>query len=94
MIFNFGRRPVQTAMRALLVVAGVGLAGCTQAAAPDGRPIASMHSHQCGRCHVPPEPKTRTRAQLEDAVPRHDRRVHMSHDDWQAMIDYLAAPAN
>jgi hypothetical protein len=43
---------------------------------------------------VAPEPKTRTRAQLEEAVPRHDRRVHMSHDDWQAMIDYLAAPAN
>jgi len=35
-----------------------------------------------------------TRAQLEEAVPRHDRRVHMSHDDWQAMIEYLAAPAN
>jgi cytochrome c5 len=81
-------------MRALLVAAVLALAGCTQAAAPDGPPIASLHSHQCGRCHVAPEPKTRTRAQLEEAVPRHDRRVHMSHDDWQAMIEYLAAPAN
>ena len=81
-------------MRALLVVAVLGLAGCTQAATPGGPSIASLHSHKCGRCHIPPEPKTRTRAQLEDAAPRHDRRVHMSHDDWQAMIDCLAAPAN
>ncbi|MGD0524915.1 MAG: hypothetical protein ABSE49_07220 [Polyangiaceae bacterium] len=79
---------------ALLAVALLALAGCTEAAAPDGPPIASLHSHQCGRCHVAPEPKTRTRAQLEEAFTRHDRRVHMSHDDWQAMIDYLAAPAN
>jgi cytochrome c5 len=81
-------------MRALLVVAVVALAGCTQAAAPDGPPIASLHSHQCGRCHVAPEPKTRSRAQLEDASARHGKRVHLSHEDWQAMIDYLAAPAN
>jgi cytochrome c5 len=82
-------------MRVLLVVAVLGLAACTPAAAvPDGSPIASLHSRQCGRCHVAPEPRTRTRAQLEEAAPRHDRRVHMSHDDWQAMIDYLAAPAN
>jgi hypothetical protein len=81
---------------ALLVVALAvfALTGCTQAAAPDGPPIATLHSHQCGRCHVAPEPKTRTRAQLEDAFTLHDRLVHMSHDDWQAMIDYLAAPAN
>jgi hypothetical protein len=43
---------------------------------------------------VAPEPRTRTRAQLEDAFSRHGKRVHMSHDDWQAMLDYLAAPAN
>jgi hypothetical protein len=82
-------------MRAFfVVVALVGLAGCTQTRAPDEPPIASLHSQKCGRCHVAPEPGTRTRAQLEDAFSRHGRRVHLSHDDWQAMLDYLAAPAN
>jgi hypothetical protein len=81
-------------MRALVVFVVVGLMGCMRTQSPDGPPIASLHSHQCGRCHVPPEPKTRTRAQLEDAFSRHGKRVHLSHDDWQAMIDYLAAPAN
>jgi hypothetical protein len=94
MIFNFG--PLRSTMVAVLgpMSMVVGLTGCSQAAAPDAPPIASLHSHQCGRCHVPPEPRTRTRAQLEDAFTRHGKRVHLSHDDWQAMIDYLAAPAN
>jgi hypothetical protein len=81
-------------MRALLVVAWIGLTGCMQAQTPDGPPIASLHSRACGRCHVAPAPRTRTRAQLEDAFSRHGKRVHMSHEDWQAMLDYLAAPAN
>jgi cytochrome c5 len=81
-------------MRALLVSAVIGLTGCMRPQTPDGPPIASLYSHQCDRCHVAPEPKTRTRAQLEEAFSRHRKRVHLSHDDWQAMIDYLAAPAN
>jgi len=86
-------------MRALLLlvvllIAVVNLTGCMQAQTPHEPPIASLHSHRCGRCHVAPEPRTRTRAHLEEAFSRHGKRVHLSHDDWQAMLDYLAAPAN
>jgi hypothetical protein len=67
------------------------VAGCAQQpAAPDAPPIASLHSSRCGRCHVPPEPKTHTRAELETAFGRHKSRVHLSQDEWQAMVDFLA----
>jgi Skp family chaperone for outer membrane proteins len=67
-------------------------AGCAPAASPDAPAIAKVETHRCGSCHAPPEPKTRTRATLEDAFSRHRHRVHLSQDEWQAMLDYLAAP--
>jgi hypothetical protein len=87
MTFNF--RPWATVAALLL------LAGCAQQpAAPDAPPIASLHTTRCGRCHVPPEPKTRSRAELETVFGRHKSRVHLSQDEWQAMIDFLAPQAN
>jgi hypothetical protein len=71
------------------------LAGCAQQpAAPDAPPIASVHTSRCGHCHVAPEPNTRTRAELENAFGRHKHRVHLSQDEWQAMIDFLAPQPN
>jgi hypothetical protein len=53
-------------------------------------PIATVHARNCGRCHMRPEPKTRTRAQLESAFTRHRTRVHLSEDEWARLVDYLA----
>jgi Spy/CpxP family protein refolding chaperone len=55
-------------------------------------PIAAVHRHQCGRCHSPPDPGSHTRAQLEDAFSRHRSRVHLTGEEWAAMVDYLSAP--
>ena len=38
-----------------------------------------------------PEPKSRTRTQLDTALGRHKNRVHLTPAQWAAMIDYLAA---
>ena len=78
-----------------LALASFLLAGCAQQpVAPDAPPIAAVHTSRCGRCHVAPEPNTRTRAELESAFGRHKKRVHLSQDEWQAMIDFLAPQAN
>ena len=53
--------------------------------------IARIHRSKCGNCHTRVEPGQRTREQLEAAFPRHRRRVHLSEDQWNAMVDYLAA---
>jgi hypothetical protein len=79
---------------------GAGLAGCgtgapaqtgTAVAARD-QAIASMHVTKCGACHTLPDPKTRTRRHLEEAFTRHKRRVHLTAEEWAAMVDYLAMP--
>jgi hypothetical protein len=75
------------------------LAACGDAppaASPPGTanepPIAEIHRHKCNKCHVLPEPKTRTREHLEDAFTRHRTRVHLTEQQWTAMVDYLAKP--
>ena len=75
-----------------VVLAGPLVLGCSPAVSPDAPPIASVEVHRCGACHTPPEPRTRSRATLEDAFGRHQHRVHLSRDEWQAMLEYLAAP--
>ncbi len=55
-------------------------------------PIATIHRHKCGACHVRPEPGTRTRQHIEEAFTRHKNRVHLTPDQWSAMVDYLAEP--
>jgi hypothetical protein len=58
----------------------------------DSGAIAIVHARKCGRCHARPEPKTRTRAHLADAFGRHQNRVHLTPDQWRAMIEYLGVP--
>ena len=40
------------------------------------------------------EPGERTRAELEAALSRHHKRVHLTEEQWGEMVDYLAAPAD
>jgi hypothetical protein len=84
----------------LSLVAAIGLVlaplagACSPASSPDAPPIAAVHRTQCGRCHAPPEPRTRPRAQVEIAASRHARRVRLSADEWTAMIEYLSLESN
>jgi hypothetical protein len=88
-------------MRALTVVAALVLGSlavaCAPAAAPDGPgsrpPIAAVHRHQCGKCHAPPPPGSHSREEFETAFGRHHKRVHLTDEEWQAMVDYLAPTA-
>ena len=93
-------------MRALTVLSALLLGSlavaCAPAAAPDGSgersgerpPIATVHRHQCGRCHAPPPPGSHSREEFETAFGRHHKRVHLTDEEWQAMVDYLAPSAN
>ncbi len=84
-------------------IQGVGWAACTVAlslgcgggsgAGSAGPPIARVHRARCGSCHVRVEPGERTRVQLEAALARHRKRVHLSEGDWALMVDYLAGGA-
>ena len=82
-----------------LAFATVVLFGCAGFAAGDGthapedtRPaIAAIHARKCGSCHTPPEPKSRTRVELDAALGRHKNRVRLTPAQWALMIDYLAA---
>ena len=58
--------------------------------APEFAHVAAFHRSHCGQCHVRVEPGQRTRAELEVALARHRDRVHLSEDDWNLMVDYLA----
>jgi cytochrome c5 len=53
--------------------------------------IARIHRSRCGACHQRVEPGARTRPVLEEALSRHHTRVHLTDEQWAAMIDYLAA---
>jgi len=81
-------------MRALAVVSALLLGSlavaCAPAAAPDGPPIAAVHRQQCGKCHAPPSPGSHSREEFESAFGRHQKRVRLTQDEWQAMVDYLA----
>jgi hypothetical protein len=77
----------------VLAAAAVGCSNAPGAQVPEGaRAVASIRATKCGNCHEPPEPRSRTRAHLEDAFTRHKTRVHLSDDLWAAMVDYLARP--
>jgi hypothetical protein len=74
------------------------LAACASTPAPDGstfadrNAVATMHASKCSSCHTAPAPRTRTREHLEDALSRHRKRVHLTPEEWRAMVDYLAMP--
>ncbi|MGH7294702.1 MAG: hypothetical protein ACRELB_07210, partial [Polyangiaceae bacterium] len=83
MIFKSAlRRPLLALVAASVAPLSIASMACSPAAAPDGPPIASVHSRRCGNCHAPPEPGSHTRASLEDAFGRHRRRVHLSQEEW------------
>lgn len=77
---------------------GLAVVGCGSTTPPVGsmdpgeRAIAAIHVSKCGACHTAPDPKTRTRGHLEDALSRHRKRVRLTSDEWAEMIDYLALP--
>lgn len=85
------RRVTLWASLPAMVACGPAIQG---AAAPPSRDaaIVAIHDRKCGKCHAPPEPGTRTREDLEGAFARHEKRVHLTVDEWRAMTDYLAAP--
>jgi hypothetical protein len=82
-----------------LAFATVVLLGCAGFAAGDGtrapedtRPaIAAIHAKKCWSCHMPPEPKSRTRMELDAALGRHKNRVRLTPAQWAIMIDYLTS---
>ena len=63
--------------------------GAAQPEAPKSD-IARIHKSRCGSCHLRVEPGERTRDQLEAALSRHRKRVHLTEEQWAAMVDYLA----
>src|SRR5580698_377186 len=90
MTFNFGA-PTKAGL-CLLVLALLSGAACAPGAeAPAAPAIASVHKHQCGRCHTPPPPGQHARPYLEEALAPHHKRVHLSDEEWAQLIDYLAA---
>jgi hypothetical protein len=70
------------------------LGACAPASSPGTPRVAALHRRQCGRCHAPPEPGTRSRDEVECAAERHRKRVRLTQDEWSVMIDYLAAKSN
>ena len=90
--FNFGSLLSSSRVfLAVLATTSVGTAACESASVPDA-PIAAVHRVQCARCHAAPEPKTRSRRQLEDAFARHKGRAHLSDQEWGELVQYLARP--
>ncbi len=88
---------VELVFAAAAAAATACFAGALAACAPAGPPVApefahvaAFHRSHCGQCHVRVEPGQRTRAELEVALARHRDRVHLSEDDWNLMVDYLA----
>lgn len=62
----------------------------TETLVADARPISQIHASKCGSCHVPVQPGTRSRDQIEAAMGRHGRRLKLTQAQWTAMVEYLA----
>jgi hypothetical protein len=56
--------------------------------------VAEVHRAKCGNCHVRVEPGTHTQAELETALTRHRKRVHLSEEEWSELVSYLAQPTS
>jgi len=84
--------PVAAACALLATACAPASGKAESVSSPDATPIAALHTRACGKCHAPPEPRSHSRAQLEDAFGRHKNRAHLTKDEWGAMLDYLAAP--
>ena len=84
MTFNSGRAGV------LLLTVSVVMA-CEAERPPNTAPaIATTISARCGTCHRAPQPDSRPREALGVALSRHHKRVRLTEDQWQAVLDYLA----
>lgn len=95
MIFNFDTE--RWIARFLVLTLPLWAVACATSAQPLGAAphqgdltVAYVHAHNCGRCHMAPEPKSRTRQELESAFARHRARVRLSEDEWGRLFDYLA----
>lgn len=66
----------------------------TPSSAPSAPPpISEIWHARCGACHEYVHPGERTRDELVAAFSRHrKKRVHLSDEQWQAMVDFLAKP--
>lgn len=53
-------------------------------------PIAKVWKARCGSCHTRVEPNTRTRAEIDKAMVRHEKRVELTREEWTAMAEWLA----
>lgn len=56
-------------------------------------PIASVWRARCGACHARVEPGEKSHATLRAAAKRHEKRVHLSADQWEALIAWLSPAA-
>jgi hypothetical protein len=54
--------------------------------------IASVWRSKCGACHVPVEPGSRKRDEIETALQRHRKRLRLTDDQWSQLVDFLAPP--
>ena len=52
--------------------------------------VASVWRSKCGSCHVPVEPGSRKRVEIETALQRHRKRLRLSDDQWTQLVDFLA----
>jgi hypothetical protein len=80
------------ALAASALACGPAARGSASVTADDDDGIAAIHAHKCGACHTPPEPRTRTREHVRDALGRHKNRVRLTSDEWSRMVEYLSAP--
>jgi cytochrome c553 len=72
---------------ALGLVACAPTANGPRAAEP---PIASVWRARCGTCHARVEPGEKTNAVLKAAAKRHEKRVHLSVEEWDALVAWLS----
>ncbi len=84
------RSPVALAFVAFTLV-GCGGASSPSRTAPEP-PIARAWKNRCGACHTRVEPGTRSRAELEEALSRHRKRVKLHESEWRELIAFLARP--
>ena len=69
------------------------LGGCDGrvTSAADAPPIARVHRAKCGTCHMRVEQGAMPRPELERALSRHRSRVPLREEEWNALVEYLAA---
>jgi mono/diheme cytochrome c family protein len=71
-------------------------AGACESERPVNDPTGARKTiaSRCGACHAPPKPGVRARDTLPPVVARHHARVQLTEEQWRAVVDYLAAPAD